>query len=96
MLFISEHKILYFTFIFHRTEPSPIELISQFLSVSPEVQCQNPMDVVSPDLDAALNTSEVLKLGRKQLALKILGLKVASHLKWNLGNKIFTIGNYNL
>lgn len=38
----------------------------------------------TPDLESAMNRNEGLKIGRKQLALKILGLKVASYLKWNL------------
>lgn len=40
--------------------------------------------MTTPDLDSALNKNEGLKIGRKQLALKILGLKVAAKLKWNL------------
>lgn len=64
--------------------PTPIELISQFLSIAPESQ-SNAIDITSPDIESALNKNEGLKIGHKQLALKILGLKVASHLKWNLG-----------
>lgn len=72
------------------SEPTPIELISQFLSIAPENQ-SNATDITSPDIESALNKNEGLKIGHKQLALKILGLKVASHLKWNLGEfyKIF-------
>lgn len=68
--------------------PTPIELISQFLSISPENQ-SNAIDITSPDIESALNKNEGLKIGHKQLALKILGLKVASHLKWNLGKFLF-------
>lgn len=38
----------------------------------------------TPDIESAMNRNEGLKIGRKQLALKILGLKVASYLKWDL------------
>lgn len=40
--------------------------------------------VTTPDIESAMNRNEGLKIGRKQLALKILGLKAASYLKWNL------------
>lgn len=63
--------------------PSPIELISKFLSIAPEQQ-NNSIEVTTPDIDAAVNGKEKLTIGRKQLALKILGLKVAAQLNWNL------------
>lgn len=44
----------------------------------------NTATVTTPDIESAMNRNEGLKIGRKQLALKILGLKVASYLKWNL------------
>lgn len=40
--------------------------------------------VTTPDVESAINRNEGLKIGRKQLALKILGLKAASYVKWNL------------
>lgn len=40
--------------------------------------------VTTPDIESAINRNEGLKIGMKQLALKILGLKAASYLKWNL------------
>ncbi|XP_031630488.1 integrator complex subunit 8 isoform X3 [Contarinia nasturtii] len=63
--------------------PTPIELISKFLSMAPESQ-NNTTTATTPDIESAMNRNEGLKIGRKQLALKILGLKVASYLKWNL------------
>lgn len=65
-------------------DPVPIDLIQQFLSVAPDAQQQptNP-ELNSPDVEA-MNKNEGLKMGRKQLALKILALKVAAHLKFNL------------
>lgn len=65
------------------TAPSPIDLVSKFLSIVPENQT-NSNDITTPDIESAMNKDEGLKIGRKQLAIKILGLKVASHLKWNL------------
>lgn len=40
--------------------------------------------IATPDIELASDKKDDLKLSRKQMALKILGLKVASHLKWNL------------
>ncbi|KAJ6650141.1 Integrator complex subunit 8, partial [Pseudolycoriella hygida] len=91
---LSAETILWFEFLLdpslltiHLTKesasPTPIELISQFLSIAPENH-SNAIDITSPDIESALNKNEGLKIGHKQLALKILGLKVASHLKWNL------------
>lgn len=40
--------------------------------------------ITTPDIESAMNRNEGWKIGRKQLALKILGLKAASYLKWNL------------
>lgn len=40
--------------------------------------------ISTPDIEVAGDRKDDLKIGRKQMALKILGLKVASHLKWNL------------
>lgn len=60
-------------------------MISKFLSISPEPQ--NTLNDVTPssDIESALNANEGLNIGLKQLALKILTLKVASTLKWDLG-----------
>lgn len=69
--------------LFSLSGPTPIELISKFLSMAPESQ-NNAPTATTPDIESAMNRSEGLKIGRKQLALKILGLKVASYLKWNL------------
>lgn len=72
----------YFRFIL---DPSGVELISKFLSMAPESQSSvTNAAATTPDIESAMNRSEGFKVGRKQLALKILGLKVASHLKWNL------------
>lgn len=43
-----------------------------------------PTTIATPDIEVASDRPDDLKMGRKQMALKILGLKVASHLKWNL------------
>lgn len=54
------------------------------MSITQESQT-NPAELIpTPDIESSMNKNEGLKIGRKQLALKILGLKVASHLKWNL------------
>lgn len=51
-------------------------MITQFLSIAPENPIQNEL--------ATQDLNEGLKIGRKQLALKILALKIASFLKWKL------------
>ncbi|XP_030369567.1 integrator complex subunit 8 isoform X2 [Scaptodrosophila lebanonensis] len=78
-------------------EPSAVELIMQFISMTPEVTF--PAEVVTPgsDIQTSLSASAALtiptiqrnidccmQLTRKQLALKILELKVATWLKWDL------------
>lgn len=68
----------------HFAGPTPIELISKFLSIAPENQ-STLVDVTPSDIESALNANEGLNIGLKQLALKILTLKVASKLKWDLG-----------
>lgn len=42
------------------------------------------VDATPTDIESALDTSEGLNVGLKALALKILSLKVASKLKWDL------------
>lgn len=63
------------------SDPSPTELITQFLSIAPENQNQNELN--SPEADS-MNKNEGLKYSKKQLALKVLALKVAAFLRWDL------------
>lgn len=65
------------------SDPSPIDLIQLFLSVTPDPS-QAPTEPSSPDSDANKKEGLQAKIGRKQLALKILALKVAAHLHFNL------------
>lgn len=63
-----------------------ISIMSEFLGISsPTENSQQVNEINSPDSDS-LNKVESLslKIGRKQLALKILSLKVASYLNFNL------------
>lgn len=61
-----------------------LELLGEFLSIPTENQ-QQSNEINSPDSDASNKVESLsLKLGRKHLALKILALKVASFLNWNL------------
>lgn len=89
---LSEETILWFEFLLkpnlltkHLTkpspDPSPTDLITQFLSIAPENQNQNELN--SPEADS-MNKNEGLKYSKKQLALKILALKVAAFLRWDL------------
>lgn len=91
---LSAETVLWFEFLLdpsllsvhlakENASPTPIELISKFLSVSPE-QTTNSTEVTTPDIDATTEGKEKLTIGRKQLALKILSLKVASQLNWDL------------
>ncbi|KAH8300099.1 hypothetical protein KR044_009802 [Drosophila immigrans] len=83
-------------------EPSAVELIMQFISMTPDTAIASTVVTPGSDLQnlgganattpapsAALNvqqrqTEVGLQLTRKQLALKILELKVATWLKWDL------------
>lgn len=89
---IAEETVLWFEFLLkpellekHVTsETKAVEIINEFLNIKENSQQIN--EVNSPDSES-LNKLESLplKLGRKHLALKILALKVASYINWNLG-----------
>lgn len=89
---IAEETVLWFEFLLkpellekHVTnEIKAVEIMSEFLNI-PSENSQQINEVNSPDSDS-LNKLESLplKLGRKHLALKILALKVASYINWNL------------
>ncbi|XP_058460613.1 integrator complex subunit 8 [Malaya genurostris] len=89
---LSDETILWFEFLLKPnlltkhlsrpvSDPTATELITQFLSISPENQ--NPNELNSPEADS-MNKNEGLKYSKKQLALKILALKVAAFLRWDL------------
>lgn len=93
---ISHETILWFEFLLkpellegylkkENSQHRAIEVISEFLQISCPSDNLQVNDISSPDADS-LNKLESLslKLGRKQLALKILSLKVASFLNFNL------------
>lgn len=52
--------------------------------MTPEAQIQGTTEPSSPDSEASKTDDWKTKIGRKQLALKILALKVAAHLRFNL------------
>ncbi|XP_059608523.1 integrator complex subunit 8 [Phlebotomus argentipes] len=62
--------------------PPPIELIEKFLTIFPDNPGESAVTPQGSDKETPKSIEEIL--GRKQIALKILTLKVASHLKWNL------------
>lgn len=92
---MSEETILWFEFLLKpellegylkKDQHHAISIMNEFLGIScPSENSQQVNEINSPDSDS-LNKIEglSLKLGRKQLALKILSLKVASHLNFNL------------
>ncbi|KAM7342295.1 integrator complex subunit 8 [Cochliomyia hominivorax] len=76
-------------------DPSALELLSQFISMAPDNVVIPQFDLTNSDPSAmpvppsavvsgVPNNMEALRLTRKQLALKVLALKVATWLKWNL------------
>ncbi|XP_037871925.1 integrator complex subunit 8 [Bombyx mori] len=96
---ISPDTILWFEFLLHpellknhlskpNPEPSACELIEEFLSVDSKGANSKPTSERIPDTDAPPTPpsaiSSPIQFTRKQLALKILGLKVAASLHWNL------------
>ncbi|CAG5018320.1 unnamed protein product [Parnassius apollo] len=67
-------------------EPSACELIEEFLSIDAKnckPAAERVMDVDSPPSPPSVTTT-LHQFTRKQLALKILALKIASTLHWNL------------
>ncbi|XP_045513039.1 integrator complex subunit 8 [Pieris brassicae] len=95
---ISPDTLLWFEFLLDPTllkrhlskpnpEPSGCQLIEEFLSVDAKNQnsklSDRVVDVDGPSSPAP-STPTVLQFTRKQLALKILALKVAPTLNWNL------------
>lgn len=89
-----EETVLWFEFLLkpelldkHVTSNAKaVEIMSEFLNIPcVENSSHQSADVNSPDADAHSKLESLpLKLGRKQLALKILALKVASYIKWDL------------
>uniref|UniRef100_A0A182YDD3 INTS8 TPR repeats domain-containing protein n=1 Tax=Anopheles stephensi TaxID=30069 RepID=A0A182YDD3_ANOST len=90
---LSEETILWFEFLLKpalltkhlgkpNPDPSATDLIVQFLSKAPEGQIQTP-DLTPSDPDGS-HKSEGLKYNKKQLALKVLALKVAAYMRWDL------------
>ncbi|XP_055692605.1 integrator complex subunit 8 [Lutzomyia longipalpis] len=91
---LSAETILWFEFLLdpelltshlNKLHPNPpaIELIEKFLTIFPDnpvEACPTPQE---GEKEPTVRSIEDI-LGRKQVALKILTLKVASHLKWNL------------
>lgn len=77
-------------------EPTPIDLINQFIAMSPEMQQITQIDLVgeptdilrgipvTPGTGTIIPTGDAFRLTRKQFALKILTLKVATFLRWDL------------
>lgn len=81
------------------SDPSPIDLITIFFSamleslkneIKPAIDVENGEQLVTGD-----NCVEVHFKSLKNLALKILSLKVAAHLKWNLSkyNSEYLVSN---
>jgi integrator complex subunit 8 len=89
---LCEETVLWFEFLLKpellekhvKNETRAIEVMTEFLNIIPDNN-QQVNEINSPDSDS-LNKIESLslKLGRKQLALKILALKVASFFNWKL------------
>ncbi|KAG5681742.1 hypothetical protein PVAND_011151 [Polypedilum vanderplanki] len=89
---LCEETVLWFEFLLKpelldkhvNNETKAIEVVTEFLNIIPDNN-QQVNEINSPDSDS-LNKIESLslKLGRKQLALKILALKVASFFNWKL------------
>ena len=70
------------------TEPSACDLIEEFLTVDSKNANSKPTSERVVDVDAPPSPPSTITptpLTRKQLALKILALKVASTINWDLG-----------
>ncbi|XP_073844626.1 integrator complex subunit 8 [Musca autumnalis] len=66
-------------------DPSALELLTQFISTTPDIVVPQ-FDLTTPEPTAipGAGAEGGLRLSRKQMALKVLALKVATWLKWNL------------
>lgn len=64
------------------SDPSPTDLIIKFISINNE-QKDNDIKMVETD-SSDLKPNSHKKSSYRSVALKILSLKVAAHLKWNL------------
>lgn len=77
---------------FQHLDPSPMELLTQFISMTPDNVIVQQFDLTNNETTAIPTgagnipppNTEGLRLTRKQMALKLLALKVATWLKWNL------------
>nr|CAD7589445.1 unnamed protein product [Timema genevievae] len=93
---ISPDTILWFEFLLDpnllenhlrkpNPDPSPTDLIVKFLLIVPEQKEVEVKPNVEGEIVEAIKTEETtIKRNRKSLALKILALKVAAYLKWDL------------
>jgi integrator complex subunit 8 len=75
-IYCSSNKNLYL-FV---SDPSPTELITKFLAISAEVNTSKEVIV----LDLVNKKVEMPKPCRRSLGLKILALKIAAYLNWDL------------
>lgn len=78
----SSKRILNFFFIV--TDPSPIELITKFYDVISETLKIRP-EIETGEIINIEPNGEKPRHPAKNIALKILSLKIAAFLKWNLG-----------
>lgn len=72
------------SFFFFVTDPSPIELITKFYDVISETLKIRP-EVETGEIINIEPNGEKSRYPAKNIALKILSLKIAAFLKWNLG-----------
>ncbi|XP_066594619.1 integrator complex subunit 8 [Prorops nasuta] len=90
---ISPDTILWFEFLLNPSllykhlskpnpDPSPTDLIIKFITINSE-QKDNDLKIVDAEINDT-KTNNLNKWTHKNLALKILSLKIAAHLKWDL------------
>ncbi|XP_075164917.1 integrator complex subunit 8 [Haematobia irritans] len=75
-------------------DPSALELLTQFISMTPDNVVVQQFDLTNTEpasipsgpagIVGVQPSNDGLRLSRKQIALKVLALKVATWLKWNL------------
>lgn len=92
---ICEETTLWFEFLLKpellekqmTNQTKALEIMSEFLNIIPPENGQQTNDINSPDSDSLSKIESLTnKFGRKQLAIKILELKIAScdFIHWNL------------
>jgi integrator complex subunit 8 len=77
---LNEHTFVHRVFL----DPSPTELIIKFMAIAPDLPIERPPPLCNDNDQAVEPKKDEIKRSKKSLALKIMTLKIAAFLKWDL------------